>query len=116
MINQALLSATLMFALAVGELLLSTTHLNLDTPDPVSVTIVALYNLAMFFGSQCTEGDFLVALAITSEFTTSMKELANSCLLNLQFRVSTCWKLVRSVAMAHTKLSTKIISEKYSDL
>lgn len=103
-------------ALTVAEASLSTMGPVMDTPDPVSVILVASWNAAVSSGRLCMERVYLSLQATTNAFITGTRELASLYSLNLKSLRWTCTKLGKSYATAHSPLSTRTISERYSDL
>ena len=87
-----------------------------DTPDPVSVMIVELWTLVMFFGRRCTVGLLQLSQAITSAFIIGMSALANCFSWSLRYLLIRCYGSRKSYVTAHTPLSTKIPFARYSDL
>ena len=116
LLNDQYLSHALACVSTVMEATSSMPDLALDTPDPVSVMIVALLNLAMSIGRQCMESLSRLSRATTSASIIGMNVLANCYCWNLISLPIRCCKLARGYVTARTQLSTKMLSEKYSDL
>ena len=110
------LSSTLAVAFVAAEASSSITVPVMGTQDPVSVILVALLNVVMSSMRPCLESAFRHGQVITSVFITGMRESVSFYWLNLKYLKHTCYKLGSGYAMAHTKLSTKTLSEQYSDL
>lgn len=84
--------------------------------DVEYATLVAWSKILLYTGKQCTATYFPRSLATISASITGMRELASCFSWNLQSLLQKCSKLPRNYAMAHTKLSTKTLCARYSDL
>ena len=114
--NDQLLLATLIAALIAVEMHCFTILRHQATPEVRYVTPVELYNLVMCSMRRCLARLCQRGLAITSEYTTGMSVSLSYSLWKVRSLWTRCYELRRSSVMAHTKLSTKILSERYSDL
>lgn len=110
------LSAIPAAVLAVVEMSSSTMDQEKDILDPVSVILVELLSLATCTGRRCTAALFRRSQATINAYITGMNVSASSYLWSLPSQTTKCYSLLRSYATAHTKLSTKTLSERYSDL
>jgi len=70
----------------------------------------------LFTGILCTVPLYLLSQATTNAYITGMRESANCYYKSLKFHTNTCFRLHKSSATAHTKLSTKMSSDRYLDL
>lgn len=110
------LSAIPATVLAVVEMSSSTMDQGKDILDPASVILVELWNLAMYTGRRCTVALFRRSQATINAYIIGMNASANSYLWSRLSQTTKCCSLLRSYATAHTRLSTKTLSERYSDL
>ena len=109
-----LMAATLV--LTAGQGALSLTDSTRRTRDPAYVIYAALSTRARSFGRQCMVTSCRLSQATTNAFTTGTNALVNYCLLSLLSLMTRCCKLLQAYVVARTPLSTKTLSEQYSDL
>lgn len=89
---------------------------DLRTPAASFVMAAEWCSRASSFTTQCMGEMSRAGRAITSAFTTGMSVSPSYYLWKVRFLMTKCSQLRKSYAMAHTPLSTKMLSERYSDL
>ena len=114
--NGRILSSLVATVLAVVEYNSVTQDPELPSPAASFVIAAAWYSQAVAFGSQCMETISSTRQATTSAYTTGMNALASCSSWSLKSLTTKCYVLLRSSATARTPLSTKMQSERYSDL
>lgn len=82
----------------------------------VCVSAAVLFSLALSFMKLCTFGAVLCARAITSASTTFMNVSVKCCSWSLRSRMTKCSRLLGAYWTAHTSVSTKTVSARFSDL
>jgi hypothetical protein len=114
--NGQILSSLVAAVLAVVEYNSVMQDPELLSPAASFVIAVVWYNQAVAFGRQCMETISDTKRATTSAFTTGMNALASCSSWSLKSLTTKCYVLLRSYATARTPLSTRTLSERYSDL
>ena len=107
---------TLVFVSAAATATSSMAEQPQDIQDAVSATLVEWWRILLCTGKLCTETYFPRSRATINAFIIGMSESANYYLWSLQSLLQKCCRLRRNYAMAHTKLSTKTLYARYSDL
>ncbi len=94
--------------------IVSATTLEPERPARAFALSVAWLRLALL--SMVAATRFRPVRAITLAFTTYMSELSSCALRKVRFPPNICCRLASGYSTARTPLSTKITSERYSDL
>ncbi len=111
-----LLIGLILAVVTAVEIDLATRPLIRRTQEVSFVMIVVLYSQVLCFLRQCLLRICLEGVAIINESIIGMNASLNFFYWSLRSRLETCFSLQRSYVIARSPLSTKIRSEKYSDL
>ena len=114
--NGRILASLVAAVLAVVENNSVTRDPELPSPAASFVIAAAWYSQVVAFGRQCMETISGARQATTNAYTTGMSALASCSSWSLKSLTTKCYVLLRSSATAHMPLSTKMQSERYSDL
>lgn len=88
----------------------------LRTPAASFVIAAEWFNLELCFLIQCMDEISRTNLAIINAFTTGMSASLSYYLWKVKYLMIKCWQLRKGYATVRTPLSTKTLSERYSDL
>lgn len=115
-IKNYLILATIYAALAVVEFISLIQETTPATQAVVSVICVELYNRTAFSLKPCVVLICQNVRQTIKEYIIGTSAFLNYYSLKAKSRLIICYKLLTSCVTARTHLSTKALSEKYSDL